>query len=557
MMMYRTLSRITISIGLLVNEGAAASSAKSISNENSLHAHFQGIVDKQANTFSHASPLPLAAAGPILHVDLDLVSRKPTVRASFFDALLEDETATRAAAASDSRFPYVLCGPQSSSSKARREISAASGPSHRTQVVYSSRLLDVACWKGRLRSADAKTLESSDSFFHIAPIPKISKLAPGLVQRLDARHQDGDDRLKERLAIHTLAFSQGITVYFDMSSTQDERRALYHHWIGTKYGLAVATATEESFVPTTWAKRTADAAPWVDKNAAALECSSVLSVNSVQKYAGLGSLTLGFELLTKEEVTDGACFIAALNHIASFSEVTGFEITKKMRTLGQLDKSKAGRLRGHALDTGDELESSFANFGVLNNVAVTALQSGDSNKPYPFWNAGIDGSNQYVQVTDTGFDDASCFLRDTDASKSVLKGPFDFDVQLLRSTYDSPITNFTRRKIVQYIEGSNSSDTYAYDYKDGHGTHVAGTVAGLLASDTNNVTVIDSYSLCSDYSTMCDTYFCATCPYPNYCDGMCGFLDDEDFTGMAPSTKIMVESCICNLKDWMHDLVFF
>ena len=160
-------------------------------------------------------------------------------------------------------------------------------------------------------------------------------------------------------------------------------------------------------------------------------------------------------------------------------------------------------------------------------------------------------------MTDTGFDDASCFLRDTDASKSVLKGPFNFDVQLARSTYDSPITDLSRRKIVQYIKVSTSSDTYGYDYEDGHGTHVAGTVAGLLSNRADNVAVKNYLSSCSDYSSECNTYFCATCPYANYCDGMCGFLDDEDFTGMAPSTKIMVESCICNLKDWMHDLVFF
>ena len=93
-------------------------------------------------------------------------------------------------------------------------------------------------------------MESSASFFHVAPIPKISKLAPGLVQA-HKPHKDSDAGAMERLTINPLVVSQGLTVYFDPSSTQGERRFLHHHWIGTKYGLAVAAATEESFVPTT------------------------------------------------------------------------------------------------------------------------------------------------------------------------------------------------------------------------------------------------------------------------------------------------------------------
>jgi subtilisin family serine protease len=257
----------------------------------------------------------------------------------------------------------------------------------------------------------------------------------------------------------------------------------------------------------------------------------------------LGVLQLKFETLAGEETSDG-CLIVALLHLASSSEVAGLEITKKMRLQGHAEKIEAARNPRLRSAKGRELDGSASGVGVLNYVAVTALQSGDSSKPYPFWSVGINGSDQYVQVTDTGFDDASCFLRDTDASKSVLKGPFNFDVQLARSTYDSPITDTSRRKIVQYIEVSSSDDTYKYDYVDGHGTHVAGTVAGRLASDGNNVEVKNYYSDCSDYSGSCSSLFCATCTYSNYCDGMCGFLDNEDFSGMAPSAKIMVSDCI-------------
>jgi hypothetical protein len=535
-----TLFLTIIAAGLFLHRGAAAAIATSANHDIALHAHFRGLIETQAHTFSHAAPLPLAAAGPILHVDLDLVSRKTAVQAPFLKAILEEETATRAAAPSDTRFPYVLCGPQSSSREARREIAAASGLSHRTQVVYLSRLLDVACWKGQFRNADAIAMESSASFFHVAPIPKISKLAPGLVQA-HKPHKDSDAGAMERLTINPLVVSQGLTVYFDPSSTQGERRFLHHHWIGTKYGLAVAAATEESFVPTTWAKSTADAAPWADKKVPELDCSSILNVNTGEEYTGFGSLLLNFESLTENAETVSTCIQAVLLHLASSSEVAGIGITKKVRPGGLPSESKSNYLRSQVSDKGRTLEHDSGDVGTSNYIAVTALQSGDSNKPYPFWNAGINGSNQFVQVTDTGFDDASCFLRDTDASKSVLKGPFNFDVQLARSTYDSPITDLSRRKIVQYIKVSTSSDTYGYDYEDGHGTHVAGTVAGLLSNRADNVAGKNYLSSCSDYSSECNTYFCATCPYANYCDGMCGFLDDEDFTGMAPSAKVMVK----------------
>jgi len=44
--------------------------------------------------------------------------------------------------------------------------------------------------------------------------------------------------------------------------------------------------------------------------------------------------------------------------------------------------------------------------------STVALQSGDAANPTPYWDIGVDGTGQFVQIVDTGFDDASCFLRD-------------------------------------------------------------------------------------------------------------------------------------------------
>jgi len=534
-----------ITAALLLFRVATAVDDNHAVNDKVLHAHFRGLIDKQAHTLKSATPLPLAAAGPILRVDLKLASHKPAAQAAFFDAMLQDESNFRTAAPGGTRFPYVLCGPQSTSKSARRSISTASGPLHRTQVTYSSKPLDVACWKGYLQSSDAAALEASDLFFHVAPLPKISKLAPGLVQRLQARKSSGGVT-EERLAVHQLALSQGITVFFNSGSSRNERTAAAREWSKKAHGLSVGAAARESFVPSKWAKSTEASNPWVAANTAELDCSSVLAISPAAEYDGFGSLLLKFQARSSGEESVGACVIKALMHVASSSEVAGLEVTKKFHLEGH-EKSKVENLMSLQSKQVRELESSLGgSVEALNYVAATALQSADSSKPSPFWDAGIDGTNQYVQVTDTGFDDASCFFRNTDASASVLKGPFNFDVQIARSTYSSPVTDLTRRKIVQYIQVATTSEDYGYDYQDGHGTHVAGTVAGKVASDANTVTIQDyAGSSCYSYPmSYCDLLFCPTCDYPHYCDAMCGFLGNETFTGMAPSAKIMV----CTVK---------
>lgn len=44
--------------------------------------------------------------------------------------------------------------------------------------------------------------------------------------------------------------------------------------------------------------------------------------------------------------------------------------------------------------------------------SAISLQTGDASNSTPYWDIGVDGEGQYVQVVDTGFDDASCFLRE-------------------------------------------------------------------------------------------------------------------------------------------------
>lgn len=108
----------------------------------------------------------------------------------------------------------------------------------------------------------------------------------------------------------------------------------------------------------------------------------------------------------------------------------------------------------------------------LNNLARQIIQSGAKNGGEIYGNLGLRGENTVIGVADTGIDENSCFFIDPVNGK------------VPRSSENAPYTNKMFRKVVQYVNFSGSGG----DYNDGHGSHVAGTLAGYCSiySATDN-----------------------------------------------------------------------
>lgn len=96
----------------------------------------------------------------------------------------------------------------------------------------------------------------------------------------------------------------------------------------------------------------------------------------------------------------------------------------------------------------------------LNVQAQWIAQSG-TNGQTPFFDVGLDGSGQVIGVSDTGLDVDNCYFYDS-TGEVVKDGR----------------TDFSRRKVVQYNSWKDGRDE-----KNGHGTHVVGTLLGRRAKD--------------------------------------------------------------------------
>ncbi|KAG5180714.1 peptidase S8/S53 domain-containing protein [Tribonema minus] len=115
-----------------------------------------------------------------------------------------------------------------------------------------------------------------------------------------------------------------------------------------------------------------------------------------------------------------------------------------------------------------------------NRDADWVAQSGSLNL-WPMWSAGILGAGEVIGMADSGVDSPVVSVDRRHCSF------YDSDGIIVKaSAWNAPVTDNTRRKIIQYIAYVDSEDE-----KNGHGTHVAGTLVGARDGTTAGSTITD------------------------------------------------------------------
>jgi subtilisin family serine protease len=104
------------------------------------------------------------------------------------------------------------------------------------------------------------------------------------------------------------------------------------------------------------------------------------------------------------------------------------------------------------------------------NARATALVQTSANAASaysdatPIWDLGLTGLGEIVGLADTGLDTASCFFAESSGQTAVARSPSS-----------SPTFDLSQAKVVQYVAYVDGQDE-----GDGHGTHVAGSLAGAV-----------------------------------------------------------------------------
>jgi len=175
-----------------------------------------------------------------------------------------------------------------------------------------------------------------------------------------------------------------------------------------------------------------------------LSVSDPCSLNRAQARVSLGKITISIaHLLQHQDPQVGAACLSFITaHLTSPSDSPVFSV------------------------------GLFSEEVLLNNNARSITQgSGVGNSFETYTSQSLLGKGQVVQVADTGVDVGSCYF--FDASGRV--PPSDMN------SGGAPNVDSSKRKVISYVYAGSQGDST--DGPGGHGTHVAGTIAGNMGGD--------------------------------------------------------------------------
>jgi hypothetical protein len=467
--MGRTTTLVLLSSLAGTNTVLAGESTKSLLD------HFKAQGKSNAHLQS-ATNLPVSASKPIFHMDLSGLGEDAS---SIYEAMMNHEASMRLLDENgDVKYPFLLCGSQQTASTARDEIRHYF--EGRADVSFASRLADVACWRVPLLSSQAAALASSSSFYHVTQVPSFAKVSPGMASIVGGR-----------AAASYQALNKGISIKFESGVSTERRAELFKKWQDDKFGLLSGDHMKKFFPASDSAHLKKSAWKHVRTLSEAGKCKDILKVflSKSSKHSDY-LVRVEFEKLASGDME--GCALAAMAYLVTQPEVRSIEPVPNVALHAAVPKKGDIKISEPTKDSSssekvpvkliEAIKAGATDLKVfqsedsirpMNTIATTALQSGDESEPNPFWSLGINGTGQFVEVADTGFDDASCFFRPID-SASQLTGSFNADVQVARSAYNVATTDTSLRKVVQYVMRDTTNAVYGYDYASGHGTHCAG-----------------------------------------------------------------------------------
>jgi hypothetical protein len=333
---------------------------------------------------------------------------------------------------------HLLCTSVLLREVGRLELRAAVG-NENYHPVYSSTKNDVVCYSSMLTAIESARL---NHFHTISTIPSFMKIHHSVMQLASNIEKSSAYYLEVHRGLGVRGKGISKVSGSSIANRVIENMKNGHNEDAHAFAAAMIHSTSEEG---TWSHM------W-------RETTSLVKSSSGRDVAQ----TCGFHHVTVESTAFGL-------------RVKGLDITRAKMSCVLL-------LTAHLVTSSADVIMVLANKQQipLNNFARPITQTGVSaiiNNAVvagsaPYSSAGLNGLNEVVGVGDTGLDELMCFFTEGDGTV------------VTRSTIEDPITNSSRRKVVQYIAFQDGGD-----YEEGHGTHVSGSVAGQDIDESDSQSI--------------------------------------------------------------------